>query len=332
MRFAGAAGTLPSGRLTPARVGSSRVGSSPGSWPAPRRPGARHAWSPVPASFTSPVRAKQSRRPVLRLVLRLGVNRPRPPGPIRSNRRRRALRTKLAAPARPGSLAGDARFLTSRRRRQARRSGASHEVWSPTALAGRGASCSGGCHTSRTHDPASAFSPPARALVADRYRWRPPVRFCARGGVRRCVAMRGVFRSRVWRLKGDEPTVLRTVAKLLKTVHTCNDRARVNFALSRDSRVDDRSSTSLGAGTRLPGSGRVIRRGRFSHAAFRARDSRDPPRPGRTARFFPRTVRRRSWGCALRRFVPVRRVDARTVRSAAHHELGISAGPGPRAS
>ena len=31
-------------------------------------------------------------------------------------------------------------------------------------------------------DPASAFSPPARALFADRNRRRPPVRFCARGG------------------------------------------------------------------------------------------------------------------------------------------------------
>jgi hypothetical protein len=51
------------------------------------------------------------------------------------------------------------------------------------------------------------------------------------------------------------------------------------------------------------------RAGSFVTAVSRARRSGpaipDPPRPGRTVgRFFPLAVRRRSWGCALRRVAP----------------------------
>ena len=49
----------------------------------------------------------------------------------------------------------------------------------------------------------------------------------------------------------------------------------------------ERPTTSAGAGSRLPVRGRVIRGGRFSHAAFRTRSFPRAPRPGRTVRVLP---------------------------------------------
>jgi hypothetical protein len=57
--------------------------------------------------------------------------------------------------------------------------------------------------------------------------------------------------------------------------------------------------------------GRVIRRGRFSHATFRTRHSR-APQPGRATRVLPSLPSGGAHGVVtLRRFAPDRRVDAR---------------------
>ena len=111
-----------------------------------------------------------------RNVLRLGVDRPRPPVPVRSNRRRRVLRANLAAPARLYvPPAGDATFVGV-----VDRPGRAPlmRFRSPSAHSGRGA-LSGGCQPSgRSRFGVCAAGP--RAL-RDQYRRRPPVRFCARG-------------------------------------------------------------------------------------------------------------------------------------------------------
>jgi hypothetical protein len=106
--------------------------------------------------------------------------RPRPPAPVRSNRRRRVLRADLAAPARLGfsAPAGDTRLS---HRGVVDRPGRAPllRFRSPSARAGRDAFVRR-MPTVRTiplrrfrHRPAHCRSP---------FRWRPPVRFCARGG------------------------------------------------------------------------------------------------------------------------------------------------------
>lgn len=163
--------------------------------------GRPRVFSGVRADVHSPGFRTWARRPAA-MVLRLGVNRPRPPAPVRSNRRRRVLRANLAAPARHDFLARR-RYatVTSRRRRQGR-SGASLEVWFPFSTCRSRRVCP--ADASRPDHPASAFRHrPARCR--SRFRWRPPLRFCAGGDAGWCLRMWRTFRSSFWRLTGDEP-------------------------------------------------------------------------------------------------------------------------------
>jgi len=241
-----------------------------------------------------------------RIVLRLGVTRPRPPGPVRSNRRRRALRTNLAAPARLPHPAGDARFgrITDRRRRAPLLRFAS-----PSAHPGCGASCvSDGCQPS--DDPASAFSPPARALC------EPVSAASARAGLRS-------------RRRGSVPVV---VADVRVGCFACGDfRPSGGVAVAEDfdvrhvfgNRCGRRSIDRRARGhpfhtIRRQLAPLPVRGGSFAAAVSRTRRSGPvssrAPQPGRAARVLPSCRPAALMGlCALRRFAPDRRVDARVV-------------------
>jgi len=126
-----------------------------------------------------------------------------------------------------------------------------------------------------------------------------PCGFALEAGVRRCRCCGGrvpefSFASRG--LPRGEPITSRAV----EHPYVCGNRCRRDLP---DHALIDCPSTSVGAGPRLPGSKRVIRRGRFSHAAFRTRPSNLRDLAGRSG-FFPLSARRRSWGFALRRFAP----------------------------
>jgi hypothetical protein len=191
--------------------------------------------------------------------------------------------------------------------------GASHEVWSPTALAGRGASWSGGCHPSgRSRFGVSATGPRA---VAVRLQWRPPVRFCAGGNAGWGLPVWRTFRSSFWRLKVMNPRCLAPSPNCSEPF-VFGDRCSGDHALATT--CMDRPTTSAGAGSHLPVRDRVIRRGRFSRATFRTRripgsatwpDGRVLPscRPAALLGLCPSQVCSRP------------RVDTRTMKSAANH-------------
>jgi len=220
-------------------------------WAATRVPGGRRRRA-SPGLRTPP------RRPAA-IVLRLGVDRPRPPVPVRSNRRRRVLRANLAAPAR--LTASARRRCDFRRRRRQARSGASHEVFVPYSTY-RPRRVVRRMPATRTIPLRRFRRRPARFCVTDRR--RPPVRFCARGelnpGPSEC---------------GGSPAVLRArfrAAHFRTPEHRRRSRALVIVARWRD-HVHGSSDHISRRRLALPVQGRVIRSGRFSHAAFRTRSS-----------------------------------------------------------
>ena len=151
-------------------------------------------------------------------------------------------------------------------------------------------------------DPASAFSPPARALFADRHRRRPPVRFCARGG-RGSVSL--VWRagsgfwlaSVAWASFDGNPTR----HELSNTLPSAAIGAGATVARSRAHRLPSPHQPA-------PARACLVRRGSFAAAVSRTRRSGPVPRTSATwpggQGFFPLSARRRSWGFALRRVAP----------------------------
>jgi len=284
-----------------------RSASRPRASDACRRPESRRCrgspcWLKRPRLFSGgrgvvhhPVFAR--RRDVQRrIVLRLGVDRPRPPVPVRSNRRRRVLRANLAAPARLYvPPAGDATFVGV-----VDRPGRAPlmRFRSPSAHSGRGA-LSGGCQPSgRSRFGVCAAGP--RAL-RDQYRRRPPVRFCARGEAGRGLLSVADVRVAVLRRRWSVARMRRlSLSKIRLPLTSLVDvRARPR-SVSRSRRPVHISRRRLASA--CPGAG-------HSQRPFLARGVPDPQFPGLrdlTERFgfFPLTVRRRSWGSALRRFAP----------------------------
>ena len=191
------------------------------------------------------------------------------------------------------------RRIDFHRTRRQTRSGASREVWSPTALAGCGA-LSGGCQPSGrsrfgvfTAGPRAIRRPKstasARAVLRSRRAW------VGVAGVADGFGVLARFR-RVGSV-GREPITSRA----FEHPSVCGNRCGRDRCSAARSSIT--LSTSAGAGSRLPGSTRIIRRGRFSHAAFRTRPSNLRDLAGRSG-FFPLSARRRSWGFALRRVAP----------------------------
>jgi len=186
-----------------------------------------------------------------------------------------------------------------RRRRRQARSGASREVCAPTALAGRGA-LSGGCQPSgpsRFDVIATGQCELARSVV----RQRPPVRFCARGerGSERWCGGRfpGFWLVCVaWAPFDGNPSR----HELPNTLPSAAAGAGATRLVTRSSVARPHQSE--------PARACLVRGGSFVAAVSRTRRSgpaasnlRDLA--GRSG-FFPRSARRRSWGCALRRVAP----------------------------
>jgi len=127
---------------------------------------------------------------------------------------------------------------------------------------------------------------PARFVAQYRLsRRRPPVRFCARGSAS--------WRRLMWRTCGSCSFVGRAPHewdRLTFPKISTFDTSLITVA-GVDPLVDALAvtrSTSVGAGSRLPVRGRVIRRGRFSHAVFRTRYSHPrAPQPGRAVWVLP---------------------------------------------
>jgi hypothetical protein len=127
---------------------------------------------------------------------------------------------------------------------------------------------------------------PARFVAQYRLsRRRPPVRFCARGSAS--------WRRLMWRTCGSCSFVGRAPHewdRLTFPKISTFDTSLITVA-GVDPLVNALAvtrSTSVGAGSRLPVRGRVIRRGRFSHAVFRTRYSHPrAPQPGRAVWVLP---------------------------------------------
>jgi hypothetical protein len=168
---------------------------------------------------------------------------------------------------------------------------------------------------SRSDDPASAFSPPARALACEPISAasaRAVLRSRRRGLVPVVVAdVFGVAPLDAPRERGGSTDDLFPLTSAAVGVLVGRSRADSHRRTRHyDRRL--RSPVHISRRRLAPSPVRdgVIRRGRFSHAAFRTRLGLRSL-AGRLG-FFPLAVRRRSWGSsALRRFAPGRRVDAR---------------------
>jgi len=333
-----------------------RWDASPRRWPGSWRRGLVGLGRPRVVPGVGPLRITRSRvrHPASwRNVLRLGVTRPRPPDAFRSNRRDGHYgRTSRHRPDPP--LAGRASSRVTARHGEDvadRRGQAPLLRFGPLQhLPVRGASCSGRMPASRMI-PASAFSPAGpRALVLTESA-------ASALAVLRCDKLELV--PPLWRTSRS-PVVAR---KLLPVHHFAPTPARrrpsgySEFTFRRTVRTSVTSSATVAGANAiaralavaLPHPAAPARAclvgASHSSRPFLARDVPDPqfhrpPRPGRAVRFFPLSARRRSWGCALRRFTPaaggradgIPRLDATTPRGVPHsHRASISARPGPPA-
>jgi hypothetical protein len=235
----------------------------------------------------SPGCAGRGRRPSARCPASRRA-RPRPPAPVRSNRRRRALRTNLAAPARP--LSARRRCAFRSHHRQAR-SGASLEVCVPFS-------------TSRLRRVTVPVDADHRMIPLRRSRRRPlrayrsadfdGVRPCgfaleaARFGVGRC----GGRSRRLLRLPVLRPEGGSAVREDFDRRHVFGKPRRARHRAQRHWSSRDRGYPIHISRRHIAPScpGRVIRRGRFSHATFRTRLPGLRSLAGRLG-FFPRAVR-----------------------------------------